>query len=45
LKENPTNTKKSVIIAMDAERNWALSGIIPNHCGILRANYAELVGI
>ena len=26
-------------------RNWALSGIIPNHFGVLMANYAELVGI
>jgi hypothetical protein len=45
MKENPKNTKKSIIIVMDAKRNWDLSGIIPNHCGVLRVLYAGLVGI
>ncbi len=37
--------KKSLIIAMNVTRDWDLLGIIPNLCGVLMANYAELVGI
>jgi hypothetical protein len=45
MKEKPKNTKKSIIIAMNATRNWVSSDTIPNHCGVLMDNYADLVGI
>ena len=45
MKEKPKNTKKAIVIAMNAIRNWVSSDIIPNHCGVSMANYADLVGI
>jgi len=45
MKEKPKNTKKSIIIAMNATRNWVSSDTIPNHSGVLMDNYADLVGI
>jgi len=45
MKENPKSMKKLEIVAINVIRSWALSGIIPSHCGVLMANYADHVGI
>jgi len=45
MKENPKSMKKSVIIAISVTRSWALLDIIPSHCGVSKANYADHVGI
>jgi hypothetical protein len=45
MKENPKIMRKSVIIAINVTRSWALLDIIPSHCGVLKANCADHVGI